>query len=79
MEQKTREEKRQFIGNQILLEFQLGLCPIQTYGDFVDIVKNRMLEKLGECTEEDEQWALELIDQFNKANAPKQPKKKNKE
>lgn len=68
MEQKTREEQRSFIANQIIIEYQLGLCPIRTFGDFVNIFEGRMIKKKGECSEEDCEWAFDYIERFNKAN-----------
>ena len=79
MEQKTRAEQRQFIANCIVFEFQMGICAVQTYGDFVAVFESRMLEKIGECSDEDREWAFDFIDRFNKATAPKPAKKKSKE
>lgn len=67
MEQKTREEQRSWIANLIIVEFQLGLCIFRTYGEFANIFEKRMIEKIGECSEADREWALDYIDRFNKA------------
>ena len=65
MEKKTREEQRQFIYNTMLFELQL-LGVHNSYDSFLHEFKSRMIEKIGECTEDDEKWVEDGLGRFVK-------------
>lgn len=65
MEQKTREEQRQFIYNSMLFELQL-LGVHNSYDSFLYEFNSRMTEQTGECTEEDENWVTDSLEHFVK-------------
>lgn len=74
MDTKERASKRHDIYNTVLIELQLMPFLFATYGDAADEFRKIMIDKLGECTEEDENWFLEQLDWFVKRNS--EPKKK---
>lgn len=69
MTAQEREEARSFELNTLLVGMQLGLIFAATYGDFLDLFEARMKAKIGECTEEDLQWAVDVLRRFEKRNA----------
>lgn len=69
MTKQEREEARTFELNTLLVGMQLGLIFAATYGDFLDQFEARMKAKIGDCTEEDLEWAVAALRQFEKLNA----------
>ena len=69
MTTQEREEARSFELNTMLIGMQLGLIFAATYGDFLDQFEARMKAKIGDCTDEDVEWAVAALRLFEERNA----------
>lgn len=77
---QERNEIRVHEFNVLIFQLQLGLLPfVKTHGEFLDLFGDGMREKTGEYTAEDEEYAENLLVQYEKKNAPNPDKRKMKQ
>lgn len=71
MTEKERSEKRFAVYQNCLFVMQL-FSWINTYEDFLSEFRFKMKRsEIGECTIDDEKWALDQLDYFLKKNSEK--------
>ena len=76
MTEKKRSEIRVEEFNMLMIQMQLGMLSfVRTHGDFLDTFEGMMRIKTGDYTPEDEAWAAEALDRFEKRNAVKEKKR----